>query len=93
MKPTAAVVVQRMPSDFYLAELAGFEGILTVSKRVLDFALFHSSLLDEAFKLLIKEVLLFSLCISMSPRALAYLSESGYSQLARRLVATLYVNL
>jgi hypothetical protein len=57
VKPTAAVVVQRMPSDFDAAELAGFEGILTVSKRVLDFALFDSSLLDEAFTLLIEEVL------------------------------------
>ena len=57
VKPTAAVVVQRMPSDFDAAELAGFEGILTVSKRVLDFALFDSSPLDEAFTLLIEEVL------------------------------------
>ncbi len=57
VKPTAVVVVQRMPSDFDAAELAGFEGILTVSKRVLDFALFDSSLLDEAFTLLIEEVL------------------------------------
>ena len=57
VKPTAAVVIQRMPSDFDAAELAGFEGILTVSKRVLDFALFDSSLLDEAFTLLIEEVL------------------------------------
>ena len=73
VKPTAAVVVQRMPSDFDAAELAGFEGILTVSKRVLDFALFDSSLLDEAFTLLIEEVLVVffvHLHESSSPRLL-----------------------
>ena len=71
VKPTAAVVVQRMPSDFDAAELAGFEGILAVSKRVLDFALFHSGLLNEAFTLLIEQVLVIffvHLHESSSPR-------------------------
>ena len=71
VKPTAAVVVQPMPSDSDAAELAGFKGNLAVSKRVLDFALFHSGLLDEAFTLLIEEVpvvLFVQLHESSSPR-------------------------